>query len=252
MSDNYVVTLGAVKKDGTPDITNILFSFPAPHMSMTVPQGVRIDEEKVKGISGSIKQASGWDDTKIDIQLTLSDENDFFGPAIYNRIVDGSVTKADPLTAVEQFQILQKAFRDRAAPIGTANAQPDSNAKDVPRVYSINSRLTNIVGVKTVVFSGLTPSESPGTNDLNVTISFTEFEPFTAQADRRKKESERTAAALAAAGLARESADVKKSQADGKTETETGANTSNETNGILVQAKDALNGGRYAGKAVFD
>lgn len=74
-----VVTLGAVKEGGEPDIANVLFRFPVPHQQMSVRQIVNVDEVDVPRRSGRVKQAVGYQDTEISISLTLVDEEDRAG-----------------------------------------------------------------------------------------------------------------------------------------------------------------------------
>ena len=160
MSDEYTnngptfVKLGDVKSDGTPDIANVLFEFPVPHGQMRVRQEVRIDEAKVPGRSGKAKQAVGYQDSEISIGLILFSDDD--GP-----------------TALEKYSILQDAFRKR------------DDADSLPRVFSIQSPLTDACRIQTVFFKGLEISDAEGTDQLQVTVSLTEFEPIEAAVDDR-------------------------------------------------------------------
>ncbi len=167
-----VVTLGAVKPDGTPDIANVLFRFPVPHQQMSIKQSVKVDEVDIPGRSGKIKQAVGYEDTEVTINLTLVDEEDRAG----------AVTRA----ALDQYRELQAAFRDRSDPVGDGQTAKASFA--VPTIFSIQSRLTDACGIKTVLFKGLDVSDQPGTTDLEVSISFSEFEPVAAQVEKRGRE----------------------------------------------------------------
>lgn len=167
-----VVTLGAVKPDGTPDIAKVLFRFPVPHQQMSIHQVVRVDELDIPGRSGKAKQAVGYEDTEITINLTLVDEEDR----------TGTVTRS----AIDQYRELQAAFRERSDPVGEGQTVKASFA--VPTVFSIQSRLTDACGIKTVLFKGLDVSDQPGTTDLEVSISFSEFEPVAAQVEKRGRE----------------------------------------------------------------
>lgn len=154
-----LVVLGDIRKDGTPDATSTLFTFPVPHGEMRVRQAVKLDQVEIPGRSGKVKQATGYEDAEVEIRLQLVDEEDKSG---------GTVR-----TAIEQLRTLQKAFRNR-------------RAKDtLPRVFSIRSRLTDACEIKTVLFVGVEASETPGANDLDVTISFVEFEPIARQVERQ-------------------------------------------------------------------
>ncbi len=167
-----VVTLGAVKPDGTPDIANVLFRFPVPHRQMSIRQSVKVDEADIPGRSGKIKQAVGYEDTEITINLTLVDEEDRAG----------TVTRP----AIDQYRELQAAFRDRSDPVGDGQTVKASYA--VPTIFSIQSRLTDACGIRTVLFKGLDVSDQPGSTDLEVSIGFSEFEPVAAQVEKRGRE----------------------------------------------------------------
>lgn len=168
-----LVTLGAVKSDGTPDIANVLFRLPVPHQQMSVRQAVKVDEVEVPGRSGNIKQAVGYEDTEISMDLLLVDEEDSAG----------NVTRA----ALEQFQEMQAAFRDRSDPVGeTAGTKKAPYA--VPTIFSIQSRLTDACGIRTVLFKDLEVTEIPGETSLEVSISLVEFEPVALQVEKRAME----------------------------------------------------------------
>jgi len=160
MPDEYTndgptyVKLGDVKSDGTPDIANVLFEFPVPHGQMRVRQEVRIDEATVPGRSGKAKQAVGYQDSDITIGLILYSDD-------------------DGLTALEKYAVLQDAFRKR------------DDADSLPRVFSIQSPLTDACRIQTVLFKGLEISDAEGTDQLQVAVSLTEFEPIEAAVDDR-------------------------------------------------------------------
>lgn len=169
-----VLTLGAVKPDGTPDIANVLFRFPVPHQQLSVKQGVKVDEVDIPGRSGKIKQATGYEDTEVSVSLTLVDDEDRAG----------NITKS----AIEQFRELQQAFRDRSEPIAESGETALTAKADVPTIFSIQSRLTDACGIKTVLFKSMDASESPGDTALEVSLSFAEFEPIARQVEKRAAE----------------------------------------------------------------
>ena len=160
MPDEYTndgptfVKLGDVKPDGTPDIAKVLFEFPVPHGQMRVRKEVRIDEATVPGRSGKAKQAVGYQDSDITIGLVLYSDD-------------------DDQTALEKYAVLQDAFRKR------------DDADSLPRVFSIQSPLTDACRIQTVLFKGLEISDAEGTDQLQVTVSLTEFEPIEAAVDDR-------------------------------------------------------------------
>ena len=168
-----VLTLGAVKADGTPDMANILFSFPCPHNAMTISQAVKIDEVSVPGRSGKVKQATGYDDTNITVSIRLDDREERAAPG-----EDGPYVIT--ISAGEQLAELQAAFRDRSS--SSSNGAVPSQ---VPTVFSIISRLTNLCGIKTVLFKSMDVTEFEGETHIQVTMSFTEFEPAPRVAERK-------------------------------------------------------------------
>jgi len=183
-----VVTLGAVKEGGEPDIANILFRFPVPHQQMSIQQSVKVDEVKIPGRSGKVKQAIGYEDSGISISLTLVDEEDRSGTVIKS--------------ALDQYKELQDAFRARSDPVGEAGSDAVSVSYAVPTIFSIQSRLTDACGIKTVLFSGLDVNDIAGETTLSVKIDLTEFEPIARQVERRKREAAEKKKAEAAAGAA--------------------------------------------------
>jgi len=183
-----LVTLGAVKEGGEPDIANVLFQFPVPHQQMSVRQAVKVDEVDVPGRSGKVKQAVGYQDTEISISLTLVDEEDRAG----------NVSRS----ALEQFQDLQDAFRDRSDPVGESGSSAASVSYAVPTIFSIQSRLTDACNIKTVLFKGLEVGDVVGESKLYAQINLAEFEPIARQVERRKREAAEKKKAPAEAGAA--------------------------------------------------
>ena len=183
-----VVTLGAVKEGGEPDIANVLFQFPVPHQQMAIKQAAKIDSIQIPGRSGKIKQAVGYEDTEISISITLVDDEDRAG----------NVTRS----ALDQFKELQAAFRDRSAPVGEIGVDVSSISYAVPTIFSIQSRLTDACGVKTVLFESLAITDTPGETTLQAQLVFLEFEPIVRQVERRAREEALNKAAMAAVGTA--------------------------------------------------
>jgi hypothetical protein len=155
---------------------------------MSIRQAVKVDEVDVPGRSGKVKQAVGYEDTELTISVLLVDEEDRAG----------NVTRS----AVDQFKELQDAFRDRSDPVGEAGTDTSSFSYAVPTIFSIQSRLTDACGLKTVLFKGLDVSDLPGETSLEVSIAFCEFEPIARQVERRKREAAEKKKAEAAAGAA--------------------------------------------------
>jgi len=195
-----VVTLGAVKPDGTPDIADVLFRFPVPHRQMSVRQAVKVDEVPVPGRSGKVKQAVGYEDTEIAISLTLVDDED----------QGGTVTRS----ALDQLKELQAAFRDRSDPVGDGVKATKPASFAVPTIFSIQSPLTDACGIKTVLFKGLEVTDQPGDTALEASLTLTEFEPVARQVERRSREA--VVAQQAAAEVQAAAADEKHDEAVGE------------------------------------
>ena len=185
-----VVTLGSVKSDGTPDISDVLHRFPVPYQQMRIRQEVRIDKSTPKGRSGSIKQATGYNDSEISISLTLVDMEDKSGAVEYS--------------ALDQFKALQAAFRDRSDPVTDGSTSSASYA--VPTVFAIFSPLIDACGIKTVLFKSLEVGDAPGVNDLEVSLVFEEFDNIARQVERRRREAVKAQNAEAEAQAASEAA----------------------------------------------
>lgn len=173
-----VVTLGRVRPNGKPDIADVRFRFPVPHRQMAIKQAVKVDEVKIPGRSGKAKQAVGYEDSEITINLTLVDIEDRSG--------------AVKRSALAQYKDLQAAFRDRSEPVGASKSH--KSTRIVPTIYAVQSRLTDACGIKTVLFKSMDVNEQPGTTDLEVTISFVEFEAAAVQGEKRRNQTTNAAA----------------------------------------------------------
>jgi len=124
----------------------------------------------------------------VSISLTLVDEEDRAG----------SVVKS----AFDQYKELQDAFRDRSDPVGEYGTGTSSVSYAVPTIFSIQSRLTDACGIKTVLFKGLEVGDVAGESTLYAQINLAEFEPIARQVERRKREAAEKKKAQAAAGAA--------------------------------------------------
>jgi hypothetical protein len=104
----------------------------------------------------------GYQDSEISIGLRLFSDD------------DGSTSSPQAgYTALEKYAVLQDAFRKR------------DNTDFLPRVFSIQSPLTDACRIQTVLFKGLEIADAEGTDQLEVTVSLTEFEPIEAAVDDR-------------------------------------------------------------------
>ncbi len=195
------IILGDVKEDGSPDISQKIFEFPVPHKQMRIKQKVRIDEIEVPGRSGKIKQATGFEDTEVDVTIDL---------------VDHECNQGTILSVHDQLAELQQAFRSR-------------NGSKIPRIFSVSSPLTDTCGIKTVLFKGMEVEDLPGTTTIKVTISLVEFEPVAVQveknaarakvrADAKKKAKTVAAKSPVDAAVAREDDPIAASYLKGKSD----------------------------------
>ncbi len=166
-----VIRLCAMKKDGTPDVGSVLHRFPVGERSISIEQASLKDEVEIPGRSGKVKQAIGYEDAVVRVGLLLLDDDD---------LTDGK-------TAMQKYEDLQRAFRDRGDAVTDEQSQV-TLSQDVPLVFAIQSPLTDACGIKTVLFDSLSVDAVEGATDLEVTISLLEFEPTSTQIERRNKE----------------------------------------------------------------
>lgn len=112
--------------------------------SLRVDGKVRYDEQKVDGMSGKSKTPQGWEDQTVVIALVLitDDESDCY-------------EKLDKLTPF---------FK-----------KPDAKAN--PQIYTIGNRHTQTRGIRQVVFDRLESNETSTTDEIRVTLGFTEHNP---------------------------------------------------------------------------
>jgi len=92
------------------------------------------------------------------------------------------------MSSDEIFEHFQDAFRSLSSPI--LDNEKGVKRKDVPQVYSIQSRATDLCGVKTVLFKELNLQDSPGSHDLIVNMLFVEFSQ--PQPPKRKRKTNQT------------------------------------------------------------
>ncbi len=168
-----MVTFGAVKSDGTPDIGKVLHRLPVPPRAMQIKQKIRADKAKARGRSGEISQSTGYEAVEITINLTLVDDEDGV---------------SEPYTALMKMKEMQTIFRDRSKAVGDGKT-PRKIGKDVPRVYSIQSLETDALGVKTVRLTVLDfDVVGNGSSTIHATLELKEWNPPATTSERRKKE----------------------------------------------------------------
>lgn len=162
------VKLTSVKTNGTANLADVLFSFPVPHQQMTIKKGIKTQRDGVKGRSGTSKGNAVYADSEVSMEITLVDDED----------KAGAVTSG----AIDKLKAIVKAFA------GVHMATVKKGSKVVasggsPKIFGIQSRLTDAAEIKTVIFKDLNIKDTPGETTITVSLSFVEYFP-----PARKKE----------------------------------------------------------------
>jgi hypothetical protein len=128
---------GVIKLDGA-EIEGIV-------KSVSVSADVKLDEQKVDGLSGTKKVPVGWSDADITVTLELLTD--------------------DAATCYERLQELNRLFKST------------ESAASPKKKFEIANRHTAARGVRSVVFSKLDSSETSDDDVIAVTLQFIEYEP---------------------------------------------------------------------------
>lgn len=112
--------------------------------SLRVDGKVRYDEQKVDGTSGKSKTPQGWEDHTLIVSLILTTDD-------YSDCYD----KLDQITPF---------FKT-----------PDAKAN--PQIYILINRHIQTRGIRQVVFDRLESNENSATDEIRVTLGFTEHNP---------------------------------------------------------------------------
>ncbi len=134
--------------------------------SLEIKTDAKVEEQEVEGSSAKPKQAVGYEDAKITIELILAD-----GPV---------------LTKEEKLQQIQNLFR-RAG-------------QDKPSVHQIVNIHTSKRGVSRVIFKGLSTKETNKKDEITASMEFWEYVPMTITASKKTSEKD-TGNSSAAGGL---------------------------------------------------
>lgn len=118
---------------------------PGLFKSLEVTTAAEIEEQEVEGSTAQPKQATGYEDGKISIELKLLDENGF--------------SKEDKLSVIQNF------FR-----------QP---GQDIPAVHTIVNKHTALRNISQVLFKNLTTKETDANDMIVATLEFWEYVPMT-------------------------------------------------------------------------
>lgn len=123
--------------------------------SIEIKETAKIDEQEVEGSAAKPKQATGYEDAKISIELILDD--------------------TPTQTKYERLGVLREVFR---AP-----------GQTVPQPISIVSEDTSVHDISTVLFKGLTHKAENKKEQLPVTLEFWEYIPQTITATKSSSQS---------------------------------------------------------------
>ena len=124
---------------------------PGLFKSFEIKGSARVEEVEVKGRSSKPKQATGYSDSKLNLELILLDDS----------------TK----TALEKLQVIQNLFK--------------KTGQEKPIVHEIVSKHTSTRGITKVVFKDLTTKEKNDRSEMSVSIEFWEYIPITVTATKQ-------------------------------------------------------------------
>lgn len=113
--------------------------------SLEVSTAAEVEEQEVEGSTAKPKQATGYEDGKVNIELMLLDSEGF--------------TKEDKL------QVIQDLFREKG--------------QDVPAVHSIVNAHVAKRNIAQVLFKNLTTKETNSKDEMTATLELWEYVPMT-------------------------------------------------------------------------
>lgn len=143
---------------------------PGLFKSIEIKGDALIGEQEVEGRSTKPKQATGYEDAKINLELILHD-----GPV---------------LTKLQKLEAIQNLFKKKG------------QAK--PIIYEIVNEHTAARGITQILFKNLTTKEQSKNDELTVMIEFWEYIPMTITATKAGSTSGTSAASTAKANLTSE------------------------------------------------
>lgn len=126
--------------DDTVKIGSVIL--PGIYKSIEVEHEAKIDEQTVEGSTSKPKQATGYDDAKINIELLLIDSE--------------TATKEDKL------QVIQELFK--------------TEGQDKPQVHELISIHTAIRGARQVIIKKVTSKETNKKDEITVTIELLQYD----------------------------------------------------------------------------
>ena len=138
---------------------------PGVFKSIEVKGDAIVDEQEVEGQSKKPKQATGYDDVKVNIELILEDGPD--------------------MGKLEKLETIQQIFR--------------TSGQEKPTVHKIINSHTAVRGVKQVIFKQLTHKAENKKGQIVVTLEFWEYTVMTITASKSASGSAGAAAAATSA-----------------------------------------------------
>lgn len=134
---------------------------PGLFKSIEIKTAAQIEEVDMEGKSSKPKQATGYEDAKINLELALEDSPD--------------------QTILEKLQIIQNLFR--------------KPGQSKPIVYEIVNEHTAIRGIRQVVFKDMSSKSQNKKSELTVSIEFWEYVPISIVASKKNNNSSGSASA---------------------------------------------------------
>ena len=135
---------------------------PGLFKSLEVTTAAEIEEQEVEGSTAKPKQATGYEDAKISVELSLLDD-------------------ADGMTKESKLEVIQNFFR-----------QP---GQEIPAVHTIVNEHTVRRNISQVLFKQMVSKTTNANDQLSVTMEFWEYIPMTISVTSAKKAGETNYAA---------------------------------------------------------
>ena len=135
---------------------------PGLFKSLEVTTAAEIEEQEVEGSTAKPKQATGYEDAKISVELILLDD-------------------ADGMTKESKLEVIQNFFR-----------QP---GQEIPAVHTIVNEHTVRRNISQVLFKQMVSKTTNANDQLSVTMEFWEYIPMTISVTSAKKARETNYAA---------------------------------------------------------
>ena len=130
---------------------------PGLFKSLEVTTAAEIEEQEVEGSTAKPKQATGYEDAKISVELILLDD-------------------ADGMTKESKLEVIQNFFR-----------QP---GQEIPAVHTIVNEHTVRRNISQVLFKQMVSKTTNANDQLSVTMEFWEYIPMTISVTSAKKAGE--------------------------------------------------------------